>query len=367
MGAGTRAPTLLAGRYTLEARVGAGGMGEVWKAHDVVLGRIVAVKLLLGGVTRATVLPEARLAAKLKHPSIVTVYDAGEDGGRPYIVMEFVEGPSLRNRLDHERALPEHTVAAIGADIAGALAAAHAGGVLHNDVKPENILVPAAGPARLTDFGIARPFAATHDLHTSGPLMGTAAYVAPEVLAGTRPTERSDVYSLGVTLAEAAGLAGAPGSGSPPNSALAAAIAGAGALHARARPSAAELEHALRRLAGRTARLPATAAGPPPRARRSLALVASLPVLGAVALTGAFAWGGDAGSGSTDPGVASPTVAAQATPEPSPTAVPTEPPPPTATPTADHGAEPRDDEPDGKKKGEGGRRPRGNGDDHDDD
>ncbi len=214
----TRVRELLAGRYELEARIGAGGMGEVYRAHDRLLGRTVAVKLPAASVAqdpvaRARFRREARAAARLNHPNVVDVYDWNEVDEGAYLVLEHVDGPSLRAVLAAEGSLDARTVARYGAQIADALACAHDHGVVHRDVKPSNVLVAADGSVRVTDFGIASavppdrsvdPVMRTlgDPITQPGTVIGSPGYLAPEQLAGAPIDGRSDIYSLGVLLGE---------------------------------------------------------------------------------------------------------------------------------------------------------------------
>jgi serine/threonine protein kinase len=193
-------------RYRLRERLGVGGMSEVWRAHDQVLARDVAVKVLAPGAPADSQRParirlEARAAAGLRHPNIVEVYDYGEatDGAgqaRPYVVMELVEGPTLDDLLK-DRALPWAAATRICAQVAAALAAAHARGVVHRDVKPGNVMVTPDG-VKLVDFGISAAAGAVDE--TDGEVLGTPAYLAPERLDGGPVRVATDVYALGLLL-----------------------------------------------------------------------------------------------------------------------------------------------------------------------
>lgn len=204
---------LLAGRYRVLAQLGRGGMGVVWRAVDEVLHREVAVKELRTYTDaagpeladlRLRMQREARAAARVRHPGVVAVHDVAEVDGRPLIVMELVDGPSLDDVLRERGALGPGEAAAIGAKVMEALAAAHRVGVLHRDVKPGNILLETGGRVVLTDFGIATmedpgDGSATH-LTRSGELVGSLDYLAPERAQGHDPGPASDVWALGATL-----------------------------------------------------------------------------------------------------------------------------------------------------------------------
>jgi serine/threonine-protein kinase len=204
---------LLAGRYRLESRIAAGAVGEVWRAEDQVLDRLVAVKLLQQGYaahpqTLARFRAEARHAGSLTHPGIAQVYDYGEAGpaGVPYLVLELVDGPSLAGVLDGGPLDPGAAMDVV-AQVAAALAAAHATGLVHRDVKPANLLMGRDGLVKITDFGIAHA-AGSAPLTQAGMLVGTPAYLAPERAAGEPATAASDLYSLGIVAYEC--LTGAP-------------------------------------------------------------------------------------------------------------------------------------------------------------
>ncbi|WP_461118646.1 serine/threonine-protein kinase [Saccharothrix stipae] len=195
---------LVAGRYRLRGRLGAGAMGVVWQALDERLDREVALKQLVvpegadpvEAVNRAA--REGRIAARLRHPNAVTVHDVVEDDGRPVLVMEYLDARTLAD-LIARGPLPAEQVMRIGAQVAGALAAAHAAGVVHRDVKPGNILLTDDGTAKITDFGIARAVGDVTVTKT-GLLAGTPAFLSPEVARGGEPGPASDVFALGATL-----------------------------------------------------------------------------------------------------------------------------------------------------------------------
>lgn len=201
--------SVLAG-YQIEALVGKGGMGVVYRAFDPRLERRVALKLLPAersddGRFRARFVRESRQAAAIEHPSIVPVHDAGEADGVLYIAMRYVEGTDLRRLLRREEALAPERALGLLAEIADALDAAHARGLIHRDVKPSNILVESAASrehAYLTDFGASRRASGTDGLTMTGQFLGTADYAAPEQIADGTVSNRSDVYSLGAVLFE---------------------------------------------------------------------------------------------------------------------------------------------------------------------
>ena len=198
---GTR---VIAGRYSFDAQIGRGGMGVVWRGEDRMLGREVALKkvgMMPGGsepdLVRAE--REAQLAARLNHPHIVAIFDLVAEGDAHWLVMEYVQGRTLGQRVSEEGPLDPEEARVVLAQAADALAAAHNAGILHRDVKPSNILIRHDGSVKLTDFGIAR---ATADvtLTQTGLVTGSPAYLAPEVASGGRASSASDVWALGATL-----------------------------------------------------------------------------------------------------------------------------------------------------------------------
>ncbi|WP_116111792.1 serine/threonine-protein kinase [Austwickia chelonae] len=193
--------TVFGNRYTLVSRIAVGGMGEVWRASDRVLGRTVAIKLLSANLAQQEGFAErfreeARHTALLGHPNIATVYDYGEDDGASWLVMEFVEGEPLSQIIREQGAQSPRRTAMIIGQCAEALQAAHEAGVIHRDVKPANILLRPDGVAKLTDFGIARAKDAAPMTRT-GEVMGTAQYISPEQAMGKTVSGSSDIYSLG--------------------------------------------------------------------------------------------------------------------------------------------------------------------------
>src|SRR6476661_6508533 len=196
----------LNGRYRLDAQIGAGGMSTVYRAFDAVLERRVAVKLMHREIAADTdqlerFRREARSVAQLSHPHIVGVIDAGEEDGRPYIVFEYVEGETLKDRIRRMGRLPVDEAIAYAIEIARALSAAHARHIVHRDVKPQNVLIDEEGSAKVTDFGIARTLD-QEGLTADGRVLGTTDYVSPEQALGHPVTGQSDLYSLGVVLYE---------------------------------------------------------------------------------------------------------------------------------------------------------------------
>jgi len=198
---------LIAGRYEREELVGAGGMSSVYRAYDRRLERNVALKVLherLGAddehVSRFR--HEARAVAQLSHSNVVTVIDRGDDDGRRFIVFEYVDGENLKQLLDRTGPLPVRRALEIAVAVADGLAYAHAHGVVHRDVKPQNILLSREGEIKVTDFGIARSLDAESGLTLTGTVLGTSSYLSPEQASGLRVTPAADIYSLGVVLYE---------------------------------------------------------------------------------------------------------------------------------------------------------------------
>lgn len=192
----------LGGRYELTSRIAIGGMGEVWKAQDLVLGRIVAIKILKDEYTgdpgfRARFRAEAKHTALLNHEGIANVFDYGEEDGSAYLVMELVPGEPLSTKIEREHVLSADWTLSMIAQTARALSVAHAQGLVHRDVKPGNLLIAPDDHVKITDFGIAR-LADQVPLTQTGQVMGTAQYLAPEQATGQVATGSSDIYSLGV-------------------------------------------------------------------------------------------------------------------------------------------------------------------------
>src|SRR5438445_3556225 len=205
--------TLLGGRYRLDARIGRGGMSTVYRAFDTVLERPVAIKLMDREIAADSdhlerFRREARAVAQLNHPHIVTVIDAGEESspdaghpGSPYIVLEYVDGETLKDLIRREGPLEITRAIAYAIELSRALGAAHERQIVHRDVKPQNVLITAEGGAKITDFGIARTLT-EEGLTMDGRVLGTTDYVSPEQALGHPVTGQSDLYSLGIVLYE---------------------------------------------------------------------------------------------------------------------------------------------------------------------
>jgi serine/threonine-protein kinase len=198
--------TLLCNRFRLEEKIGSGGMSTVYRAFDETLERSVAIKVLHADMSQddsqlERFRREARAVARLSNPHVVTVIDAGEDDGRPFIVFEYVEGETLKARIRRLGRLPVAEAIAYSIEMGRALMAAHAERIVHRDVKPQNVLIDPEGRAKVTDFGIARSLE-LDGLTAAGRVLGTTDYVAPEQAIGDGATEQSDIYSLGVCLWE---------------------------------------------------------------------------------------------------------------------------------------------------------------------
>jgi eukaryotic-like serine/threonine-protein kinase len=194
------------GRYLVEQVIGGGGMAVVYRARDEELDRPVAIKVLADNLAadeafRKRFLREARLAAQLSHRNVVQIYDSGEADGRPYIVMEYVEGETLADLLARRGRLPAWEAVELALQVCAGLDHAHRAGLVHRDIKPRNLLLRPDGTVKIVDFGIARSAGGTR-LTETGSVLGTAAYLAPEQAAGDQVTPAADVYALGVVLYE---------------------------------------------------------------------------------------------------------------------------------------------------------------------
>ncbi len=199
--------SVLGGRYRVEARIGSGGMAEVYRGVDTVLDRTVAIKILLPQFARDSNFVErfrreAQAAARLNHPNIVGIYDSGSDGETQFIVMEFIEGRTLADFLSAGGHFSPVNTAEVTEKICEALAYAHVGGVIHRDIKPANIMVTRKGVVKVMDFGIARIVAGPETAPQTSAVLGTAAYISPEQAQGQPVDGRSDIYSLGAVLYE---------------------------------------------------------------------------------------------------------------------------------------------------------------------
>jgi eukaryotic-like serine/threonine-protein kinase len=199
--------TLLSGRFRLDEKIGSGGMSTVYRAFDPTLERWVAIKLMHRDISTdpdqlERFRREARAVARLNHPHVVTVIDAGEDEGAPYIVFEYVEGETLKDRIRRLGRLPVSEAVAYAIEVGRGLSCAHSHRLVHRDVKPQNVLIDnTSGSAKVTDFGIARSLEA-QGLTATGRVLGTTDYVSPEQAMGQNVTEQSDIYSLGICLYE---------------------------------------------------------------------------------------------------------------------------------------------------------------------
>jgi eukaryotic-like serine/threonine-protein kinase len=226
-------PRILADRYRLERRIADGGMASVWQGHDAVLARTVAIKVLHPHLAedvafRERFRREAVSAAKLTHPNIVSLYDTGTDGDWAWLVMEYVDGATLKDVLEQAGQLNAGRAAAVAEKVARALSYAHARGLVHRDIKPANILLGHDGSVKVADFGIAK-LQEADDLTRTGTVLGTAAYVAPERLDGTPAQTATDIYALGGVLFEIL-------TGHPPATRRAGTAAGACGRSANRRP-----------------------------------------------------------------------------------------------------------------------------------
>jgi eukaryotic-like serine/threonine-protein kinase len=198
---------VLADRYELEELVGAGGMSSVFRAHDRLLDRKVALKILHQEYTDddeyvERFRREARTVASLSHPNIVTVIDRGEHEGRQFIVFEYVDGDNLKQMIERRGPAPVETALELAIQVARGLSFAHQNGLVHRDVKPQNVLLNGDGQAKVTDFGIARSLDVQHGMTQTGTVLGTSDYIAPEQAQGQHVDEHTDIYSLGVVLYE---------------------------------------------------------------------------------------------------------------------------------------------------------------------
>ena len=199
-------PEVLGQRYEIIEHVGSGGMADVYKAHDRILDRIVAVKILHAQLASDEEFlrrfqQEAQGAARLSHPNIVSIYDVGEDQNCHYIIMEYIAGETLKTLIQREGPLSVDLSLRIAREIACALAHAHANHLVHCDIKPHNILVTSDGRVKVADFGIARAITST-TMTYDGNVVGSVHYFSPEQAKGTKITPKSDVYSLGIVLYE---------------------------------------------------------------------------------------------------------------------------------------------------------------------
>ncbi|HVE64073.1 MAG TPA: Stk1 family PASTA domain-containing Ser/Thr kinase [Mycobacteriales bacterium] len=198
---------LIDGRYRVDARVARGGMATVYRAFDTRLDRIVALKVMHDSLAQDDAFVErfkreAKSAARLQHPNVVAIFDQGEDAGRVYLVMELVSGRTLRSVLREQGRLDVGQALGVAEGLLTALAAAHDAGIVHRDVKPENVLVTESGQVKVADFGLARAIESTHHTVADGTLIGTVAYLAPEQVLTGAADARTDIYSAGIVLYE---------------------------------------------------------------------------------------------------------------------------------------------------------------------
>ena len=194
------------GKYQIVEQIGQGGMGAVYKANDPLLKRVVALKVISENVDasdelRARFFREAQACARLSHPNIITIYDLGEDAGRLFIVMEYLEGEELRQVISQRQDLALESKLALMVQICDGLAYAHQNGIVHRDIKPSNVFISRDGVAKVLDFGVARIASAKEDLTRTGLLMGTLRYMSPEQSQG-RVDERSDMFSAAAVFYE---------------------------------------------------------------------------------------------------------------------------------------------------------------------
>ncbi|MBZ0289518.1 MAG: protein kinase, partial [Anaerolineae bacterium] len=199
--------TILNNRYRLVAQQGSGGMAVIYKAVDLELGRTVAIKILRPSLTSDPAFltrfrNEARAVANLNHPNIVTVYDVGNEGPTQYMVMEFVEGQDLKKIIKTDGILPVERALKLGIQVCAGIGFAHRAGLVHADVKPQNVLVTRGDMVKVTDFGIAQALSDTQPGEKVSVVWGSPHYFAPEQARGERPTPASDVYSIGIVLFE---------------------------------------------------------------------------------------------------------------------------------------------------------------------
>src|SRR5262249_32129150 len=194
------------GKYQIVERIGRGGMGMIFKAHDPVLDRPVALKVISSEIEvtdelRARFFREAQACARLSHPNIVTIHDMGEDAGRLYIVMEFLDGEELRHYITTRKLLPLEDKLAVMLQVCDGLHYAHQKGVVHRDIKPGNIFLLRSGQVKILDFGVAQIANSDRGLTRTGLIMGTLRYIAPEQVRG-KADYRSDIFSVGAVFYE---------------------------------------------------------------------------------------------------------------------------------------------------------------------